>query len=110
MEPYAVIETGGKQYMVRAGEILRVERLEAPVGTQVELKPVLAISNGSQLDVGTPQVEGARVISTVLEHTRGEKVVSFKKKRRKGYKRKVGHRQKLTVLRIDTLASADSKG
>ncbi|MCX7590215.1 MAG: 50S ribosomal protein L21 [Kiritimatiellae bacterium] len=104
MEPYAVIETGGKQYRVKPGDKLRVERIAAAVGSTTELTRVLAISDGSQLRIGTPHVEGAKVISTVLEHIRGRKVVSFKKKRRKGYKRKVGHRQSLTVLKIESFA------
>jgi large subunit ribosomal protein L21 len=109
MEAYAVIETGGKQYRVRENDALRVERLEAEVGSQVAIDAVLAVSDGKQLRVGTPRVEGASVSSTVLDHVRGEKVVSFKKKRRKGYSRKVGHRQELTVLRVDKIASGASK-
>ena len=103
MEAYAVVETGGKQYRVKSDDTLRVERIDAEVGSKVELAPVLAISDGKKLQIGTPEVEKAKVTSSVVEHIRGEKVVSFKKKRRKGYSRKLGHRQELTVLKIEKL-------
>lgn len=103
METYAVVETGGKQYRVKPDDTLRVERLDAEVGSQVELTPVLALSNGKELQIGTPDVKNAKVTSIVVAHVRGEKVISFKKKRRKGYSRKVGHRQEITVLRIEKL-------
>lgn len=104
MQPYAVVETGGKQYRVEANDTLEVERLPAEAGDTIELAPVLAVSDGSALRVGTPQVEDAKVSATVVEHTRGDKVVVFKKKRRKGYSVKQGHRQELTVLKIDSIA------
>lgn len=103
MEAYAVIETGGKQYRVKTNDVLRVERLDAEAGQTVTLQTVLAVSDGKTLDVGAPALEKAKVLSTVVEHTRGDKVVSFKKKRRKGYARKKGHRQELTVLRVDSI-------
>jgi large subunit ribosomal protein L21 len=103
MEPYAVVETGGKQYLVRSGVIMQVERLTAKEGEKVELASVLAKSNGEKLDVGTPRIESARVTGTVLKHVRGKKVVSFKKKRRKGYTRKQGHRQELTILKVESI-------
>ena len=103
MEAYAVVETGGKQYRVQAGDTLEVEKLEAEVGAAVELDQVLAVSDGSSLTVGTPTLESVKVTSTVLDQKRGPKVVNFKKKRRKGYKRKVGHRQSLTVLKIESI-------
>ena len=102
-DTYAVVETGGKQYMVKEGDVLRVERLKAEVGEKVKLDRVLAVSDGESLSIGTPQVEKAVVTSTVQDHIRGEKVVSFKKKRRKGYSRKQGHRQELTVLRVERI-------
>lgn len=104
MDAYAVIETGGKQYRVKANDTLQVEKLDAEVGEKVELSPVLAVSDGKKLTIGKPAVDGAKVVSSVLEHTRGDKVVSFKKKRRKGYRRKVGHRQDLTVVKIESIA------
>jgi len=103
MEPYAVLETGGKQYLVRAGDQLKVERLEAPAGARMELRPVLARSNGSKLEVGTPTIEGAGVVCTVLSHIRGPKLRIFKKRRRKTYARRRGHRQELSVLKIESI-------
>jgi large subunit ribosomal protein L21 len=105
MEAYAVIETGGKQYRVQSGDTLNVELLEAEVGADVALDRVLAVSDGATLTVGTPVVEGARVNARVVEHIRGPKVVSFKKKRRKGFKKKIGHRQELTVLKVENLGA-----
>lgn len=103
MEAYAVVETGGKQYRVQANDTLKVELLGAEVGNQIDLEAVLALSDGKTLTVGTPQVDSAKVTATVVDHIRGPKVVSFKKKRRKGYSRKQGHRQGLTVLKIDSI-------
>jgi len=103
MEAYAVIETGGKQYRVQAGDQLEVEKLDAEVGAEVELDQVLAVSDGKELTIGAPTLSGSKVISTVLDQIRGKKVINFKKKRRKGYKRKVGHRQSLTVLKIESI-------
>ncbi len=100
MEAYAVVETGGKQYRVQKGQVFTVERLDRDEGEEVSLDRVLAHSDGSSLTVGTPSVEGASVKAEIVEHLRGDKVVSFKKKRRKGYTRKVGHRQDLTRIRI----------
>ena len=104
MEAYAVVETGGKQYRVQAGDRLEVEKLEVEVGSKIDLENVLAVSDGKQLTVGTPMLEGGKVTATVLDQIRGPKVINFKKKRRKGYKRKVGHRQSLTVLQIENIA------
>lgn len=101
MNPYAVIETGGKQYLVQASDTLRVERIKCDVGAKVELRPVLAASNGERLVVGKPNVENAKVTAQVIKHIRGPKLISFKKKRRKGYSRKLGHRQELTVLKVE---------
>ncbi len=100
MEAYAVVETGGKQYRVEKDNVISVERLDAEVGSEVELSTVLAVSDGENLTVGAPVIEGAVVKATILEQYRGDKVVAFKKKKRKGYKRKVGHRQELTKLQV----------
>ncbi len=102
MDAYAVIETGGKQYRVHNKEIISVERLDAEAGSEVTFDRVLAVSNGTELIVGTPTVDQASIRATVMEHYRGPKVVSFKFKRRKGYKRKQGHRQELTRVKIHT--------
>ncbi len=103
MEAYAVVETGGKQYRVKAGDTFKVELLEGEAGGTVELA-VLAVSDGTTLTVGKPVVKGAKVSASIVEHMKAPKVVAFKKKRRKGYKRKVGHRQPLTVLRVEKIA------
>jgi len=102
-DPYAIVGTGGKQYLVHAQDTLTVERLAAAPGEKVELRPVLAVSDGKALQIGAPELPDARVTSTVVEHVLGDKVVSFKKKRRKGYARRQGHRQRLTVLRIESI-------
>ena len=104
MEAYAVVETGGKQYRVVPGMKLEVELLDAEAGKDIALPVVLALSDGQTLQVGAPNVAGAQVVCTVVEHKRGVKVVNFKKKRRKGYERKVGHRQELTVLTVKSIA------
>ncbi len=104
MDAYAVVETGGKQYRVNEGSLLEVEKLDAEVGQEIELSSVLAVSDGESIKVGTPVIEGAKVVVTVTEQKRGPKLVNFKKKRRKGYKRKVGHRQSLTVVKVTQIA------
>lgn len=108
MEAYAVVEAGGKQYRVKEGDLLSVDRMEAEEGTNVELGQVLAVSNGSRLIVGTPTIAKASLTATVVEHYRGTKVVSYKKKRRKGYSRKVGHRQELTRLKIQPFLTEEA--
>ena len=105
MEAYAVVETGGKQYRVAVGQTFDIERLPAEAGSEIELETVLAVSDGAQIKLGQPYVEGAKVVCTVLDDAkRGDKVVNFKKKRRKGYERKVGHRQELTTVTVKALA------
>ncbi len=105
MDAYAVIETGGKQYRVKQGDVLDVELLEGSAGTKITLDRVLAVSNGTDLTVGTPVVAGASVAAEIVDQHRGEKVINFKKKRRKGYHRKVGHRQALTRLRVSAITA-----
>jgi len=97
---YAVIETGSKQYRVSAGDQLQVERLAVAAGQPVTFDRVLLVNKDGQLSVGTPIVAGASVVGDVVEHIRGNKQIVFKLKRRKGYRRKQGHRQELTVVRI----------
>ncbi len=104
MEAYAVIETGGKQYRVQSGDTLQVEKLDAGVGDTIALDQVLALSDGQALQIGKPLVEDAKVQAVVEDQIRGEKIYNFKKKRRKGYSRKIGHRQSLTVLKIESVA------
>ncbi len=103
MEAYAVLKTGGKQYRVTPGVTFEIERLEAEAGQDVELSEVMAVSDGSELKIGMPYVKDAKVVLTVVGHKRGKKVVNFKKKRRKGYSRKVGHRQELTVVSVKSI-------
>ncbi|MBS27892.1 MAG: 50S ribosomal protein L21 [Alphaproteobacteria bacterium] len=97
---YAVIQTGGKQYRVANGDVITVEKLEGEAGSKLALSPVLMLNDGKATQVGTPVVEGAAVTAEVVEQTRGKKIVVFKKKRRKGYRKTQGHRQDLTVLRV----------
>ena len=105
MEAYAVIETGGKQYRVQKDDVLAVELLDgAEAGKQIELGRVLAFNDGSGLKIGTPVVAGAKVLAEVVAEFRAPKVVAFKKKRRKGYHRKVGHRQDLLKVKIASIA------
>ena len=97
---YAVIQTGGKQYRVTPGDTIRVERLAGDVGSLVELGDVLAVSGEDKMVVGQPKVEGASVLGEIVAHDRGKKIIIFKSKRRKTYRKKQGHRQDLTTLRI----------
>jgi len=103
MEAYAVIETGGKQYMVQEGTVLDVELLDAEVGKKVKLPRVLAVSDGKELKIGTPEVKGASVTAAVQDQHRGKKVVAFKKLRRKGLRKKIGHRQELMKIKIEKI-------
>ena len=98
---YAVVETGSKQYRVSVGQTIDVERLPAEAGSDVELERVLMIGGeGAVVRIGTPTVAGARVVAQVTEHHRGEKVIVFKMRAKKRYRRKTGHRQDLTRLTI----------
>jgi large subunit ribosomal protein L21 len=98
---FAIVKTGGKQYRVGPGDQIVVERIEGEVGAIVALDQVLAFSDGETSAVGTPIVAGASVQAKIVQQPRGTKVLVFKKKRRKNYRRKRGHRQELTVLRIE---------
>lgn len=100
---YAVIKTGGKQYRVTEGDVLKVEKLSGEVGGDIEFSEVLAVGEGGDVKIGTPVVEGATVQAEVLEHGKNKKVLVFKKKRRKGYSRKHGHRQHFTNVRIKSI-------
>jgi large subunit ribosomal protein L21 len=97
---YAVIQTGGKQYRVANGDVITVEKLEGDAGATLAIEPVLMVNDGKATQVGVPVVEGASVTAEVVEQTRGKKIIVFKKKRRQGYRRTMGHRQELTVLRV----------
>jgi large subunit ribosomal protein L21 len=97
---YAVLETGGKQYRVAAGDTLEIERLAVDAGQPYTFDRVLLVNNEGQVTVGSPTVSQARVVADVMEHKRGPKLVTFKMKRRKGYHKTIGHRQELTVVKI----------
>ncbi len=97
---YSIIETGGFQYKVTLGETIRIPSTEAEVGSELELKSILLVANGTEIKVGTPVVEEASVKAEVLSHGNGDKVIIFKKKRRQGYQKKQGHRQGYTELLI----------
>ncbi len=101
---YAVFKTGGKQFRAEPGSRLHVPTLKAEAGDTVTFDEVLLASDGDDVSVGLPVVEGASVTAEVLGHARTKKVVVFKRKRRKGYRRKQGHRQGYTEIRIDDIA------
>jgi large subunit ribosomal protein L21 len=100
---YAIIETGGKQYRVSEGDVIRVEKLCAQEGETVELDRVLAVSDGEKLMVGQPVLENAKVTATVLKHGKGKKIIVFKYKPKKNYRRKKGHRQPYTEIKIEKI-------
>jgi large subunit ribosomal protein L21 len=100
---YAVVRSGGKQYKLSPGEIVRVETLDQDVGSTVEFDQVLAVQNGQEVIVGTPLVQNAKVIGTVVQNGRAKKVIVFKYKRKKQYKVTRGHRQQYTAVKIDEI-------
>lgn len=107
---YAVVRTGGKQYRVAKDEVLVVEKLAGEAGGDIELSEVLVLDNGSETQIGSPLVEGARVFGTVIAQDKTDKVLTFKRKRRKNHRRLRGHRQNVTVLRItDILAKGEER-
>ena len=106
---YAVIKTGGKQYRVAKDDVIVVERLTGSAGDKIELDQVLMLDDGKEPTLGTPLVDGACVAATVVDQNRGDKIIVFKKKRRKNYRRTLGHRQELTVLRITDILAKGKK-
>lgn len=101
---YAVIKTGGKQYRVAKDDVITIERLQGEVGHSIEFTEVLLVGEGSSVKVGKPTISGAKVSAELVEQTRGPKLIAFKKRRRKNSRRKRGHRQDLTVVRITGIA------
>ena len=104
MEAYAVIETGGKQTLVHVGDKIEIEKIAVEAGQDATIDTVCAVSDGTSLKVGAPYVEGAKVILAINGEIKGKKVISFKAKRRKGERRKLGHRQRLTVATVKAIA------
>ena len=105
----AVFKTGGKQYSVKAGQILKVEKLEGKKGDSVSFKDVLAVSENTQNTIGSPLVEGAVVEAKILDQIRDKKIIVFKKRKRQNYRSTQGHRQYLTVLKIETISMGGKK-
>ncbi len=103
---YAVIKTGGKQYRVSKDDVLQIERLEGDAGATIEFTDVLMVGEGSSVKVGSPIVSGAKVTAELVEQTRGPKLIAFKKRRRKNSRRKRGHRQDLSKVRITGITGA----
>jgi large subunit ribosomal protein L21 len=102
---YAIIQTGGKQYRVAQGDVVQIEKLEGDSGSAVRFEQVLLVSDQNDFKVGTPRLDGASVSGTIMEQGRGKKVVIFKFKRCKNYKRSRGHRQYFTRVRIDAISA-----
>jgi len=97
---YAVIKTGGKQYKVSPGDMVRVEKLEAKAGETIEFKDVFMIADGDKVSVGKPALASAMVTAEVMGEGRGEKILIFKHRRRKGYRKTIGHRQDFTTIKV----------
>jgi large subunit ribosomal protein L21 len=102
---YAVIATGGKQYRVSEGETIQVEKLGADAGATVTFDEVLLVGNGADVKIGAPVLQGAKVTAQVVNNGRGEKLIIFKYRRRKGYRRKTGHRQPFTAVKITGISA-----
>ena len=107
---YAIIQTGGKQYKVKAGEILKIERLEdSKLETKIEFKEILAYGDDKNIEVGSPAVEGAKVEADLVENGKNRTILIFKKRRRQNSRRKNGHRQQYSLVRISKIFSKDGK-
>lgn len=106
---FAVVKTGAKQYKVAAGDVIKVEKLDGEAGATITLDHVLMVGNDKGVEVGTPTISGTVVTAEILEQSRAAKIIIFKKKRRQNYRRKNGHRQAQTVLRILEIGKATAK-
>ena len=106
---FAVIQTGGKQYKVSASEILKIERLESQVGKTIEFKNVLFLNDDKNTEIGNPKIKGAKVEATILKNTKNRTVLVFKKRRRKNSKKKYGHRQPISLIKITKIFSKEGK-
>jgi large subunit ribosomal protein L21 len=107
---YAILETGGKQYKVRPGDTLQVEKLPGEAGDTIELDRVLMVADDDDVQVGKPLVEGAKVVAEVVGQGRGPKIIVFKYKAKVRYRRKTGHRQSLTTLRVTGIQGVSGNG
>lgn len=103
---FAVVRTGGKQYKVAVGDVIRIEKIEGDKGASVKLDDILLVSDAGKTVVGTPTVKGAVVTAEVLGQDRNDKIIVFKKQRRKNHRRKKGHKQHVTVLRVTNIKAA----
>ena len=106
---FAVIQTGGKQYKVSASEILKVERLESSEGKTVEFKNILFLNDDKSIEIGNPNIKGAKVEATILKNIKNKTILVFKKRRRKNSRKKYGHRQPISLIRITKIFSKDGK-
>ncbi|MCF6326152.1 MAG: 50S ribosomal protein L21 [Devosiaceae bacterium] len=106
---FAIIKTGGKQYKVAADDILQIEKLDAQAGETITFDQVLMLGQGSEVTIGSPLVEGATVVAELVEQFRNKKIIVFKKKRRKKYRRTQGHRQNLSLVKITDILAAGQK-
>jgi large subunit ribosomal protein L21 len=106
---YALVKTGGKQYRVAKDDTILVERIAADEGAEVILNDIVMLADGDTVTIGTPKVEGAAVSATVMRQTRGPKIIIFRRKRRKNHRRTQGHRQDLTLLKINDIAEDAKK-
>jgi len=101
---YAIFKSGGRQYEARLGQVLRLEKIAGEVGEEVVLDEILLFSDGEEVQVGQPLIEGVAVNAKIIEQGRGKKIVIFKHKRRKDYRKKQGHRQTFTALRVESIS------
>ncbi len=106
---FAVIQTGGKQYKVSASEILKIERLNDKEGKTVEFKNVLFLNDNKTTEIGNPNIQGAKVEATILKNTKNKTILVFKKRRRKNSRKKYGHRQPISLIRITKIFSKNGK-
>jgi large subunit ribosomal protein L21 len=102
---FAIVQTGGKQYRVEAGDVIVVEKLATEAGAEIVLDKVLLVGDGENVTIGRPVVAGAKVTAQVVSQAKGPKIIVFKKRSKKGYKKTQGHRQKYTELKIKTISA-----
>ena len=107
---YAVIQTGGKQYKVKSGEIIKIEKLpDSKIDTKIEFKDILAYGDNKMIEIGTPTVQGAKVEANLIKNSKNRTILIFKKRRRQNSRRKNGHRQQYSMIRINKIFSKDGK-